>query len=100
MEEKLKLNFEIGNKVYVPTPSHGFVEAKIVNIVKSNNNKEIKSISLKYVDDFIKETYGTDEVLYMESNIQKIVNSIDNFQNFFYNLSKEKMIDIMIKKEL
>ena len=83
MEEKLKLNFEIGNKVYVPTPSHGFVEAKIVNIVKSNNNKEIKSISLKYVDDFIKETYGTDEVLYMESNIQKIVPKSKNLSRPF-----------------
>ena len=81
IENKLKLNFEIGNKVYVPTPSHGFVEAKIVNIVKNKN--EINSISIKYVDDFIKETYGTDEVLYTNSNIQKIVSKTKNVSRPF-----------------
>ena len=90
IEEKLKLNFEIGNKVYVPTPSHGFVEAKIVNIVKSNNNKEIKSISVKYVDDFIKETYGTDEVLYIETNIQKIVPKTKNVSRPFIWMAQNR----------
>ena len=63
----------------MPTPSHGFVEAKIVNIIKENDI--IKSISIKYVDDFIKETYGNDEVIYMDSNIQKIVKNENKNKN-------------------
>ena len=48
------------------------------NIANNNTNSntannKIKSISVKYTDDFIKETYGDDDVVYMESNIQKIV---------------------------
>ena len=62
------MKFKIGNKVYVPTPSHGLAEARIVNI-----KDDTKSVSIKYVDEFIKELYGNDEIVYMDSNIDKIV---------------------------
>jgi len=79
----------VGNKVYVPTPSHGFVEAEITNVKTDNsnnnsNNNKITSLSVKYVDDFIKETYGEDDVVYLESNIQKIVPKDKNGNRPFY----------------
>ena len=75
-------NLKIGNKVYIPTPSHGFVEARVVNI--KNEDNKIKSVSLKYIDDFIKETYGNDEVVYMNSNLQKIKTKLENEDRPFY----------------
>ena len=42
-------NISPGDNVFVETPSHGFVEAKVTG---SNKN----SVSVKYVDEFIKET--------------------------------------------
>jgi hypothetical protein len=80
--------FEIGKKVYVETPSHGFVEANIVNITKNNNNKT-ESVSIKYTDDFIKETYGNNEVIYYGSNIQKIVSGYKN-RPFYWMFQNRK----------
>lgn len=60
-----------GNRVYVPTPEHGYVEAEVVKV--ANKANKIKKVSVVYVDDFIKETYGDDEVVYMESNLGKLV---------------------------
>lgn len=60
-----------GNRVYVPTPEHGFVEAEVIKV--SNKANKVKSVTLRYVDDFVKETYGDDDVVYMESNLQKVV---------------------------
>lgn len=68
---KIKEGVFPGNRVYVPTPEHGFVEAEVVKV--SNKQNKIKKVTLRYIDDFIKETYGDDDVVYMESNIQKIV---------------------------
>ena len=81
-------NFEIGNNVYVETPSHGFVEANIVNINKNKNNK-IESVSIKYKDDFIKKTYGNNEVIYNGSNIKKIVSS-DKNRPFYWMFQNRK----------
>jgi superfamily II DNA or RNA helicase len=60
------MSFTPGKRVFVPTPEHGYVEAEVV---KSNKN----SVTLKYVDDFIKQTYGDDDIVYMEGNMNKIV---------------------------
>jgi superfamily II DNA or RNA helicase len=79
-------DLKIGNNVYVETPSHGFVEAKIFNITKSDN--KTKSVSIKYTDDFIKETYGDNEVIYNGSKIQKIIS--DNKNRPFYWLFQNR----------
>jgi len=71
-----------GNRVYVPTPSHGFVEAEITNIKKDDD--KITSLSVKYVDDFIREIYGSDNVLYYESNIEKVIPKTINSNRPFY----------------
>ena len=76
-------NISIGKKVYVPTPSHGFVEAKITDIKKDNSNK-IESVSIKYIDEFIKETYGSDDIIYIGTNIEKIVTKNKNNERPFY----------------
>jgi superfamily II DNA or RNA helicase len=67
----IKKGVHTGNRVYVPTPDHGFVEAEVVN-VKHKNNK-VNVVTLRYIDEFIKEIYGSDDVVYMESNVNKIV---------------------------
>jgi superfamily II DNA or RNA helicase len=71
IKAKIKEGVYPGNHVYVSTSDHGFVEAEVIKV--SNKNNKIKSVTVKYVDDFIKETYGADEIVYMESNLQKIV---------------------------
>lgn len=63
--------FSLGKTVYIQTPSHGFVEGKITKVNKKKS--EIESISIKFIDDFIKEIYGNDDVIYMGSNIEKII---------------------------
>jgi len=73
----------VGEKVYVPTPSHGFVEAKIIKVNKDSN--KIRAVTIKYVDDFIKETYGDDDVVYLESNLEKIVTGNRPYQWAFQN---------------
>jgi hypothetical protein len=60
--------FKKGKKVFVNTPSHGFVEATITSFDKD-------TIGIKYVDEFIIETYGDDEIFYSGNDIQKIVSS-------------------------
>ena len=73
----------VGKKVYVPTPSHGFVAAEVTD-VKTDNKDKIKSVSIKYIEDFIKESYGDDDVIYIGSNIEKIVNKPENEERPFY----------------
>jgi len=60
--------FKKGKKVFVNTPSHGFVEATITSFDKD-------TIGIKYIDEFIIETYGDDEIFYSGNDIQKIVSS-------------------------
>lgn len=68
---KLKAGVFPGDHVYVPTPEHGYVEAEVIKV--SNKDNKVRSVTLRYVDEFIKETYGGDDIVYMESNLQKVV---------------------------
>ena len=74
--------FKKGAKVFVITPSHGFVEAKITSIDKD-------SIGIKYVDEFIIDTYGDDEIIYTGSDIEKIYKSPSN-RPFYWMFQNRK----------
>ena len=90
IEENISLENEINKNVsftknelvYVPTPSHGFVEAKITTITKDE-------ISIVYTDDFIKESYGDDPVIYEGENKKKILKLSDE-RPFFWMFQNHK----------
>lgn len=56
----------IGQSVYVPTTEHGFALAKVTRI-------EPTSISVRLEDEFLRETYGENDIIYMGANKEKIV---------------------------
>lgn len=69
---KFKGSVFAGNRVYVPTPEHGFAEAEVVKVDKTKGNRP-QSLTVRFVDQFIQETYGEGDIVYMQSNIQKLV---------------------------
>lgn len=76
--------FSVGDDVYVKTPSHGFVLAKITKIDNGN-------VSVKYVNKFIKESYGDQEVIYAKSNLSKILPSTSNtVRPLFWSMQNKK----------
>ena len=77
------MSFSVGNKVYVKTPSHGYVLAEITNMKN-------KDIYIKYKDKFIKETYGTDEVMYASKNISKILPKTNDVRPLFWKEQNRK----------
>lgn len=85
----MNTEISIGKKVYIPTPSHGFVSAEVTDIKKDNINR-ITSVSVKYIEDFIKETYGSDDIIYIGSNIEKIVIKPQNSERPFYWLFQNR----------
>jgi hypothetical protein len=90
-------NIYVGKKVYVPTPSHGFVAAEVTNVKTDNETNKITSVSIKYIDDFIKESYGTDDIIYVESNIEKIVTKTENGDRpFFWMFQNRKDFPVWV----
>ena len=90
-------NIYVGKKVYVPTPSHGFVAAEVTNVKTDNETNKITSVSIKYIDDFIKESYDTDDIIYVESNIEKIVTKTENGDRpFFWMFQNRKDFPVWV----
>ena len=77
-----KKTFRKGEVVYVPTPSHGFVEALVID---STKNK----VELTYTEDFIKESYGEEPIVYEEEHIQKILKQSEQ-RPFFWMFQNHK----------
>lgn len=56
---------DIGNRVFVPTDAHGYVEAEVVN-------KDKNMIKVQYVDKFIQDTYGNEPVIYSGEDLEQV----------------------------
>ena len=76
------MDIKIGENVHVPSPNHGFIKVKVVDVKKEDN--KIISVKVSYVDDFIKKEYGDENIIYTGDNIHKIIkNTNEELPNYW-----------------